>query len=175
MLCLEGLPGAGKSDVLALYDGQFREEELPEDAGLGPIERYNFWTQLAIFHRKASRACSGSTVMSGSLRSGLLCHSTCREMSAPERSLLQRWGEFMLTKHPLTRHVWVPTEPARCFKNLVVKGRRDQAHITLSYLEKLHAAYKNVFADSEQLHLSDGVCDNLFVLQTECRGLMPST
>ena len=113
--------------------------------------------------------------MSGSLRSSLLCHSPCCELTGTERSLLNRWGEFLLSKQPPTRHVWIPTEPARCFKSLVVKGRRNQAHITLSHLEHLYATYKKVFADDEQLHLSEGAGDNLFLLQAECRGLMPST
>lgn len=153
MICLEGPPGAGKGALVGRLIEEHPSVAVSSYRPHGAVgERCTLLRQLRILVDRSQEVAKGeAAVMVGSPASDIACHARLSPLLPVERELYEEWARALTDGLPDTRHLLVATTPARCFQEVVSRGRREQAGHTYRGLQDLHRAYAERFAEAVEL------------------------
>ena len=178
-VCLEAPPGSGKGALLA----RLREEHPSVRAStyrppLALCEacqdepgRWDLLLQLRVLVDRCREVAAGHEVMVGSPLSDVACHARLAAMHPQERRLYEGWAAVLCAGLPAVRHVLLDGSPEASFREVVTRGRREQASATHACLEAQHGAYGETFAGCERIPAPPHAADTPVLLQPAVRAL----
>ena len=158
MIALEGLIGAGKSEVL---------RELARRGFSVKLENTDSWTLLNQFYAStayafalqvqilASYAHVDYTRVAISERSpdsALGIFAASLPMSAEQRKALETLETLLPLQRP-TRFVYIDVPVDVCLRRIKQRGRQCEANIDISYLQALRTAHVSFFKNYDVVHL----------------------